>query len=328
MTGILVLHPGSLGDIVLALPALTLLRDRFPGIPLTLAGNTDFLPAIARGYAERATALSTVPLHRLYSPEPLPPDDARFWNSYDRIIAWTGFGDPVFRDRLNRLSPENVLAGWRPGPAESRHVSRIFVDTLRPWLGEVANIPLPRIAVAPEDQNAANQWLDGRDWPDGHAIVAVHPGAGNLDKRWSGYAALVEQLACQGGYRVVVIEGPAEPGSGAVVRRRLPSDRVAVASSLSLELLAGVLSRCAGYIGNDSGISHLAAGLGVTSVVLFGPTAPGIWGPLGGHVEILRDTRGCRACDNPSSPEHRCLDNIRPEAVLERFAALRARTAG
>ena len=222
---------------------------------------------------------------------------------------------------MNRLSPENVLAGWRPGPAESRHVSRIFVDTLRPWLGEVANIPLPRIAVAPEDQNAANQWLDGRDWPDGHAIVAVHPGAGNLDKRWSGYAALVEQLACQGGYRVVVIEGPAEPGSGAVVRRRLPSDRVAVASSLSLELLAGVLSRCAGYIGNDSGISHLAAGLGVTSVVLFGPTAPGIWGPLGGHVEILRDTRGCRACDNPSSPEHRCLDNIRPEAVLERFAA-------
>ncbi len=322
MAGILVLHPGALGDVILALPALALLRERFPGVPLTLAGNTDYLPAVACGHAEHVTALSTLPLHRLYTSEPLPADHVSFWRSFDRIVAWTGFGDPVFGERLARLNPGSIVAGWRPGPDEVRHVSRIFVDTLERWLGDVADIPLPAITVAPENQAAADRWLDGRGWGR-HPIVAVHPGAGNRGKRWPGSAAVVERLIREGECRVVVIEGPAEPEAGATVVRGLAAENVAVARSLPLQIVAGVLSRSEGYVGNDSGISHLAAGLGVASVVVFGPTSAGTWGPRGPRVEILQDARGCPACEGSTPVSHRCLENVRPETVLERLSGLR-----
>ncbi|PYV11204.1 MAG: hypothetical protein DMG07_19770, partial [Acidobacteria bacterium] len=97
---ILVLHPGALGDIILALPALDALREHAPGAEVTLAGNRDCLDAVASGHAERMLSLATLPLHRLYAAGPLPPQDLGFWRSFDRIISWTGAGDPQFEHNL------------------------------------------------------------------------------------------------------------------------------------------------------------------------------------------------------------------------------------
>jgi len=60
---ILVLHPGALGDLILALPALAALRSHFTGAHITIAGNQDYLRVIARGYADELLSLSVLPLH-------------------------------------------------------------------------------------------------------------------------------------------------------------------------------------------------------------------------------------------------------------------------
>jgi heptosyltransferase III len=319
-----VLHPGALGDTVLSLPAIGLVRNRFPGVPLTLAGNSDYIPAVAHGYAERVSTLSTIPLHRLYTPGPLSPEDQCFWKSYSRIIAWTGFGDSIFQEQLRALCPDSLIAAWRSESDGPRHVARIFIDSLQPWLGEMPSVPLPKITVPSVPQAQADAWLREQGWIADCPLIAVHTGAGNREKRWplSGYGKLVWALAGHRNCRVVVIEGPAEKGTGAAVVEGIAAGYAVVASGLSAGTVAGILARCTAFVGNDSGISHLAAGIGVPSVVLFGPTRPDIWGPLGPHVEILRDTRSCRACETRSDNSHRCLDNIRPETVLDRVTAI------
>jgi heptosyltransferase-2 len=101
----------------------------------------------------------------------------------------------------------------------------------------------------------------------------------------------------------LVVEGPAEPGLGwSLVEALGPGS---VLARLPLPMLAGVLSHCRLYVGNDSGISHLAAAMGVPSVVLFGPTSPVHWAPLGARVEIA------------AAGDRRSMSEIRVDQVVE-----------
>jgi len=285
---ILVLHPGALGDIILSLPALGILREHFPGASVTLAGNTDHLAVVSRDYADRLLPLATVPLHCLFAGDAIQTRDRNFWVSFERVLSWTGAGDPEFRGRLQSFNPRALVAAWRPSAAEARHVSRIFVDSLRPWLGAHQAIPLPAISARPEDRRNAGDRIRRQGWEAGHPTAALHVGAGAAAKRWplAHFREIARRLR-RAGNQVLVIEGPAEPGAAATLQSDLPGSGIITAESLPLGMVAGLLSHCEVFAGNDSGIAHLAAGLGIPSLVLFGPTSPKQWAPLGRSVETI-----------------------------------------
>ena len=95
----------------------------------------------------------------------------------------------------------------------------------------------------------------------------------------------------------------------------LPAERAIVFDLMSLNLLAAVVAHCGLFIGNDSGVAHLAAALNVRCLVLFGPTLPQHWAPLGPDVTILRNTQGCEGCASGGN-NHTCLENITVEEVI------------
>jgi heptosyltransferase-2 len=275
---ILVLHPGALGDIILALPALDALRENAPGAEVTVAGNRDCLDAVAFGHADRMLSLGTLPLHHLYAPGPLPPQDLEFWRSFDRIISWTGAGDRQFEHNLREIHPDVRIASARPAPEETRHVSQIFVDSLDlPGRIEAGLARVAPPAVAPREK----------------AAIALHPGAGSREKRWPAerFRALARRLADRG-EQVVLLEGPAENGLGRTVAEGLSEENVQVVSGVPLAELVTRLACCRGFVGNDSGVSHLAAALGVPTVALFGPTRPEHWAPRGERVRVLLGRNG------------------------------------
>jgi len=131
---ILAIHPGALGDIVLSLPALGLLR-RSSSHQVVLSGRVDYLRAVAFGYADRFISIHALPLHRLYGSSRLPDADLEFWRSFDRIISWTGAGDGQFCSNMARIHRNVLISPWKPADEDRRHVSQIFVDSLGPWLG-------------------------------------------------------------------------------------------------------------------------------------------------------------------------------------------------
>ena len=86
--------------------------------------------------------------------------------------------------------------------------------------------------------------------------------------------------------------------------------------------LAALLESAGGYIGNDSGASHLAAYLGLPAVVIFGPADPGRWAPLGRAVRVVPVGLQCRPCfetDHANCDDPQCLADISSEKVIETF---------
>jgi ADP-heptose:LPS heptosyltransferase len=87
---------------------------------------------------------------------------------------------------------------------------------------------------------------------------------------------------------------------------------------LPLDELAAILKQCDFYVGNDSGITHLAAAVGTPVVALFGPTDPRVWGTRGKHVSILHGKTDCSPCSREKMqvcPEQRCMETLSVEEV-------------
>ncbi len=318
---ILVLHPGALGDIILSLPALRLLRERFQDARITLAANTDFAIAVASGYADTTFSLAALPLHRLYDSSVLPAEDLRFWRFYDRIVSWTGSASEQFTSRLASLHPCVIASSWKPEPDEPRHVADLFARSLQPWLRPPAVTCPPRVKLDPASRQRGAEWLREHGWDAEKPVVAMHPGAGGPAKRWplDHFKALAERLRTDAGF--LVIEGPAEPGLGRSLAEGL-GHCVVLAQRPSLELLAQIISHCRVFVGNDSGIAHLAAALQIPSVVLFGPTLPRHWAPPGPHVTVLRQAENCPACNGDPDAPHSCMPAIPVEAVLRQLNSM------
>ena len=315
---ILVLHPGGLGDIILSLPAIALLRRRHAKARITIAANPDHLAPVAEGYADCIISLSSVPLHQLHVPAFLFNPDMRFWKKFDLLVSWTGFGNPDFICNLKRLNPDAIVASWHPGPREQRHASRLFIDSLgvAPLNAGAPPEIEPTIHLNSNARQDGFQWIHARGWKQ-EPLIALHPGAGSKLKRWplERFIELARRLTRDQKNKLLLIEGPAEEGLSNQISAALPGIESIVAKAIPLNLLAAALECCRLFIGNDSGLAHLAAAIEVPSIVLFGPTLPQHWAPLGKHVSVLREPCGCTACSSGCG-DHTCLLNISVDDVV------------
>jgi ADP-heptose:LPS heptosyltransferase len=304
----LVIHPGAVGDVLLALPALAHLATLVPGVHRLLAVGPGPAALLAgTPYAEAATRLDDLGLHRLFVADPAeesPPGLAPF----DGVVSWLGAGDPTYRARLARWArgrrpapqPDRraVVARATPPPGSGRHASRHLLETLAP-LGPVPATLRPAPLPVPATERAwATAWLGGRGLGRGQ-VVLVHPGAGSPSKVWPGHHALVRALVAAG-VSVVLSTGPAESaGAGGGDLAGLPA--VHGARDLTLPRLAALLEAAGAFVGNDSGPSHLAVAVGCPAVVLFGPTDPAVWAPGGppGTCPGVRVLRGAGEAPDP-----------------------------
>lgn len=154
------------------------------------------------------------------------------------------------------------------------------------------------------------------------AKILLHPGAGSIRKRWpiSGFLQ-VEAALKESGLMPEFILGPAEEN---LVHELQQARRVVHVLDDPADLVA-LLNSAGGFIGNDSGASHLAAYLGLPTTVIFGPADPARWAPVGRSVQIVRPGLSCRPCfetepDNCDDPQ--CLAGTSVQKVLEVFYSI------
>ncbi len=349
MDRILVMRGGALGDFVLGLPALRALRDAFPHAGLELIAPASVLP-LASPLVEAATPLERSEVAALFGDaESLPEEIVSRYRGLDLVVLWLSDADGSVRGNFRRLGVRRLL--WSPAlPPPGRHATDHLLATLEP-LGIVpspggeahGNSSLPGDGGTPRSAVGAN----GRPplhstfpvvqpsptacgkvsslWRDlglsvGLPVVAVHPGSGGDWKRWpvDRFARVADRLA-EADVGVVVIQGPAD---AEVVRQLLLGVRGArppVVSLPGVEELAAFLSLASCYLGNDSGVTHLAAALGTPTVAIFGPTDPAEWGPRGHRVVVLRAERECAPCGRERGGKCRdgeCLTAITEDQVL------------
>jgi heptosyltransferase-2 len=127
--------------------------------------------------------------------------------------------------------------------------------------------------------------------------LAVHPGSGSPRKNWpeAKWAQLLRRLAAKSKWHFLLIGGDAEGARCQRLAAGLPPHRTRLAENLPLAELAQRMRPCAAFIGHDSGVTHLAAALGLPGLVLWGPTNQAVWRPLSDRMRLLQDKRGIKA---------------------------------
>jgi ADP-heptose:LPS heptosyltransferase len=311
---LLVVHQGALGDVVATFPALIHLKKHFQQIDALcqnqLGEMARILGVVAKSYPLEAAAFAT-----LYA-NPAGPCDSRvqtFLKTYHEIVLFS-FSErleltvrKLTATKVHRISP-------RAREDQRIHVTEhIFCNLVRCGLLEIGASTRHSFLSAIEHQDRRDRRFDP-------ASIFIHPGAGSRRKFWplSHFLTTATHLRSEG-FRPSFILGPAEYSlADSLSANDAHNSRIHMLADL--RELVSLLKSGGGYIGNDSGVSHLAAFLGLPTVAVFGPSDPARWRPIGRVVQVLRSECDCSPCfetTRQNCDEADCFDGISPNKVTE-----------
>jgi len=180
---------------------------------------------------------------------------------------------------------------WMKSVATIAPGAKLIAVPPGPWhqiRQSLAALPIVHAAISQIESSITTRGI-GTIKPVESGPIAIHPGSGSPDKCWpiQSYLSLIEQLQSSG-YACRIFLGEVELHRWAPEEiRRLQSAAETIEPPTYVDLFSE-LSRCCGFIGNDSGPGHLAAIMGLGTMILFGPTDPAVWKPLGPRVQVMR----------------------------------------
>lgn len=286
---ILVLRGGAIGDFIVTLPALRKLREQWPQAHIELVGYPHVaVLAHAAGLVDRVESLDKAGIARFFAAHPtFTAAQREYISSFHFVVTYLHDLDGVVRENLVAAGAQQVLYG-SPLITDGH-----AVDVLLKPLEALALYPegteQPRLTLGTERLAWGRDWLAARGL-GGRKILAVHPGSGSPHKNWpvENFIAVVRQLPRD--VTPLLVLGEADAELDAPLARALP-DAPRLAGCTLLEV-AAILANCAAYLGNDSGITHLAAALGLPVIALFGPSNLEHWAPRGPQVRLLQAPDG------------------------------------
>ncbi len=283
---ILVIRGGAIGDFILTLPAIALLRENFPGAEIEILGY-EHIVALAHGryYATAIRSIEYSAMAGFFVPgSVLAPDLAEYFAGFQQVISYLFDPDGFFEANLRRAGVKNLLPAYVKID-DSQHAAQQLAQPLE-RLALFLDDPAARIHPTEADRALARDFLGDSAAP----VIALHPGSGSPRKNWplENWSALGRWLgSLPQRPRLLVVGGEADTAQFATLPAAWTGLDLLVALDLPLPHLAAVLERCRLFVGHDSGISHLAAAVGTPCVLLFGPTDPAVWAPANPDVRVL-----------------------------------------
>lgn len=294
---VLLLRSGALGDFVLTLPVLVALRSRLPDALVCYVGRGEFgklarrsglvddiidenRPEVVALYSDAADAASAKEV-----------GIAQRLGRVDLALSFVSSG-AVARNLLAAGAREVLSCSARPPAGRAVHAADHLMSILRGRFDAPARA-VPRLSVPEGPRERARGALRERGLEPGGSLL-LHPGSGSRRKNWppERFAELARRARDELGVGIAVALGPAEEEGAGELHSVLGPVAQAWFDRPKLELLAGVLSECAGFVGSDSGVTHLAAACGAPVAAVFGPTDTEVWGPRGRNVRVVRDPSG------------------------------------
>ncbi len=324
---ILVIHQGALGDVLLSFPALIALKGE-KGARLAMLCKDQV--------GKVACDLRVATVH-------FPVESARFCGLFAKEMS---HDMKVFIDGYETI----VLIGFSEDMSHQigqHHRGRTYGITPRPPAGEEVHVA-GHITRQFEIQGLLRNSRDGRIWEvktedgksdigarvssSGHRgmeeskglrekdLVLIHPGAGSPRKRWAldNFMTVACAMRDRNGANVVVLLGPAESDLLPLVKKQVQG-KCPIRAIEDLSEVVAVMKTTRCFIGNDSGLAHLAAMMGVPAVVIFGPSSPKRWRPLGRAIKVVRGVVDCAPCfetEKANCDAPQCLSGVSVDRVL------------
>jgi heptosyltransferase-3 len=332
MNRILLIHRGSLGDFLLLSPSLALLKKAVADCHIEALGRPEILSLVSPRIIEAVELVErSIYLPLFEHAGELHLEAVGFIQRFDAALAFVKDSEGVLKQNLRKFGVSKILV-CPPFPPENNrvHVASYSLEQVvsflrRDWacppLPDVASDHINDVFLFTEEES---QWAAGilkRNFCQAAKPLAIHCGSGSEGKCWpfERFEALARKLSAEG-RRIIFVLGPADERLKERVHQLAGQLNAPVADSLPLRRLAAVLCRSGAYIGNDSGVSHLAALTGIPTMVIFGPTDPEIWKPIGPNVRVVSGSVDCSPCNHSkmlSCNRRICLDSVSVQTVLE-----------
>ncbi|MCX7590464.1 MAG: glycosyltransferase family 9 protein, partial [Kiritimatiellae bacterium] len=242
--------------------------------------------AMDAGLVRKVLSIHSAHVARCYSPRATPEHTfVAYLRSFDIVLCFLHDPDGVVRQNLLAAGASHLVC--HSPIVNSGHAIDHFLAALR-----VVGINPPP-AVCPRLRLPGSYYQRGREILSEIGmgkllgkVVALHPGSGSPRKNWplENFVVLAREVQRMLSLQPVFVVGEAEKNLGPTLR----AEQMVVLEKPRLRDLAAFFAVCSAYVGNDSGVTHLAAALGLPVVAIFGPTDPAVWGPRGDNVRILR----------------------------------------
>ncbi|MFZ2146199.1 MAG: glycosyltransferase family 9 protein [Sedimentisphaerales bacterium] len=302
-----ILQPGAIGDCILTLPLAAFMKDVLGLGGVDILGHSEYVGILpGRTCIDGISSIDSKDLHRLFVETKAfdLKDGDPLINTFSGY-AWiaTFLGEPGSNFEQNLIftancshSAEVITLSMKPPKGFSRHLTDFFIEHFIRQSG----LPLQPRQVRPCDcsikaTNAdiaqGKELLKEIGLEPGQKLVVIQPGSGGLRKCWylDNFLSVAKELDSIG-IEVIFLLGPAEVDRYSDATIKNISSVARCLRDLSLAQVLGLLSCLSGFIGNDSGITHLAAALGVRTLAVFGPTNPSVYIPIGPAVKVFSNT--------------------------------------
>ena len=305
---ILIIDFGQLGDVVMSLPALRAVREKFPLARITVAvGKPGGEIINLSAYADATIEVDRVAIRDGFKPLSILKiinvvKDVRR-REFDFVIDLHSFSETnllgflsgapkrLFARRRGRSI--DLLANFRPAPPieednRTRHQVDRYLDVLRPL--DIVDAPrVPRLRTTLADDRTIDKLLGKSKADAGAPLVGLFPGAGHESRRWplEKFAQLADSLSRNDAVRPIVFVGPEEAKIFSEIRTAFPASAV-VLDRLSIRQLASLQARLAVFVSNDTGPLHIAAAVGAPVVLLLDERAPDSYIPLSEPRRVIQ----------------------------------------
>ncbi|HNY80463.1 MAG: glycosyltransferase family 9 protein [Sedimentisphaerales bacterium] len=302
-----ILQPGALGDCILTLPLAKLMKEALGLGGVDIVGHSEYIGILpGRSCVSSIRSIDSTDLHRLFV-EPAKFDLADrdplidTFADYAWIVTFLGEPDGDFEQNLIFTancshSAEIITLSLKPPQESKQHVAEYYVQQFALQSG----LPSDRLGLAADqilievtegDRERGLELLEQAGIDVSKRLVVIQPGSGGRHKCWhlENFLSVARTLRDRG-IEVLFLLGPAE------VERFESMDKARLyvtakcMAHLPLSQVVDLLSCADVVIGNDSGVTHLAAGMGLRTFALFGPTDPALYKPIGPALTVLQDT--------------------------------------
>lgn len=332
---ILVINLNQIGAVMLATPVFTCLKDAFPNARVATLVRDSMRPLLfGNPWLDEVIGWDMRwPLSRR-----LQVIRSLRRQRYDVAI---NLSHALERSLLARLSGAPLRIGFNTAEASFLHNRRVIERQNRTHAAE-RNLDLVRalgieadgrreglrMFVLEEDRQWLAGWANSVGLRDEETLITLNPGASNDAKKWphEHFARLADMLAARG-HRLALLGAAFEQADADAILRLTRADVIPLTGRLNLRQLGAVIARSRVLVTNDTGPMHMAIGLRVPSVCLFGSSDPLWHGPYSGdHIVLQKEELPCIRCHKAVCPTQKeCMVQITPEEALAAVETLLSR---
>lgn len=289
----LFIRGGAVGDFILTLPAMQLVRDTLPEIEIEVLGYDSISQlATASGIAVETRSIEYGKLAHFFIPDAeLDEELKNYFAGFSVVVSYLFDPDGYFHQNLRRAGVQHLVEASHRVDDQAQDSLAAAHQLAKPLEGLALYLDQPFIELHFESSKKTTDYD-----PDG-PLIALHPGSGSPRKNWSlqAWIDVLDQIRQRHPeVMFLIVSGEAEAQGIDAFLASLDSASLPYQSARELPLpgLGARLRDCDLFLGHDSGMSHLAAACGLPCLLLFGPTAPHVWAPQNPAVKVISARNG------------------------------------